>query len=496
MTDSIILTAEQLRAADAYAVSEMGLSVAVLMERAADGLYKGCVDLLGADFQEIPVTFLCGKGNNGGDGFCLCARLAREGYNVAAVSVFGESRMSPDCSVMAGRVPDGFLIDASSGSGKEAALARLTASELVVDCVFGTGFSGDLPDWVLSLFEAAIGKKVLACDLPSGVCCDNGKVCGGTMKAEKTVTFAAAKPCCFLYPGKDYFGEIEVWDIGIARATAAQAGNLRLISASSVLPMLKQRPENSHKGTFGGVQMFCGSKWMTGAAGLSASSALKSGVGLVYVSSCSTVRKILQQTLFEPVYTKPKAKTKATALVAGCGLGKNAKIVKYCLKQKKPMVLDGDALNFLAKHKRLLLKKHAPSVLTPHPLEMSRLLGIPVAGVEADRIGVALYAAEKFSSVVVLKGRHTVIATPKGKVWINKYGNSALAKGGSGDVLAGFLGGLLASGYSAEEAAVVAVYAHSLAAENLTLDRSEEGILPSEIVNALDDVFFLKRVKD
>ncbi len=493
MTDWYILQAEQFRAADGYAVSEMGLSVPELMERAADGLYKGCVDLCGESLKKIPVTFLCGKGNNGGDGFCLCARLAEEGYDVAAIAVFGTGELSGAAAEMASRVPENCLINLVCETGESMAYQRIACSGLVVDCVFGTGFSGVLSEEIQRLFAAVQGKKILACDLPSGVSCDGGQVSPGALKADKTITFAAWKPACFLYPGKDFFGETEVWDIGITRAVEKNGGAFRLITADLVRPLLKVRPENSHKGTFGGVQLCCGSKWMSGAAGLAARAALKSGVGLVYLSCGKKLRRILQTSVLEAVYTKPKGKTKAGAFVVGCGLGKKARYLKSYWKRKKPMVVDGDALNYLANHPKLLKKSPSSTVLTPHPLEMARLLGIPVSAVESDRIGIARYAAERFSSVVVLKGRHTVIASPGGSVWINRGGNSALAKGGSGDVLAGFLGGLLASGYSAEEASVIAVYAHSRAAEILPAGRPEEGVLPSEIISLLDNAFFLRQ---
>lgn len=493
MENKCLFTSEQFRAADRFAAAEMGLPTVALMERAADGLFAGCKILCGEEFEKIPVTFLCGKGNNGGDGFCLCARLAEQGYDVKAVSVFPTESLGSDCREMAVRLPDGALISFSEESGKDEAFTRISASCLIVDCVFGTGFSGSLPESVISLFGAARGKKVLACDLPSGVFCDCGRVADGALKADLTVTFATEKPAMYLYPGKEYCGCCTVWDIGIDEALSAQKSRIFVLSEKVISSLLVSRPENSHKGTFGTVQLCCGSKRMTGAAVLSAKAALRSGVGLVVCACKKKVRRVLQQTLFEPVFCKPKAKTRADAFVVGCGLGKKGKYLKKYIKRRRPVVIDGDGLNYLAEHQKVLKKHRSPVVLTPHPLEAARLLGKTVLEVESDRIGAALALSQQFSAVAVLKGRHTLIAFPDGTVWVNPGGNSALAKGGSGDVLAGFLGGLIASGYSPENAALIAVYAHSFAAEILTESRPEESVLPSEILGTLENVFLLKR---
>ena len=263
------------------------------------------------------------------------------------------------------------------------------------------------------------------------------------------------------------------------------------ITAETVSSLVKTRPQNSHKGTFGSLQLFCGSKYMTGAAILSAKAALKSGVGLVYASVKPYVRKIMQTALFEPVYTNTNKQVTATALLVGCGLGPDAKITKKCLQRNIPMVIDADGLNYLSNNIYLLESSDNKNIiLTPHPGEMSKLCNTTIDNIENNRIEYAVNFADKYNVTVVLKGHNTIIASSStSKVFINHTGNSGLAKGGSGDVLAGFMAGLLASGYSCIEAAILAVYAHGSAADILCEEKKEREILPSEIISVIGNVF-------
>ena len=253
------------------------------------------------------------------------------------------------------------------------------------------------------------------------------------------------------------------------------------IDENLIKTIIKKRPENSHKGTFGALQFFCGSKHMTGAPFLAITGALRCGVGLVYVSAKGSLRKVLQSRLSEPVFCGKKLSERATAFVVGCGSAKKAKRVKKLLKQNKPTVVDADAINWLSKHKKLLYSKICDIVLTPHEMEMSRLTGKDIAFIGQNRELCAVEAAKEFDATVVLKGNETVITTPDGDVFINTTGNSGLSKGGSGDVLAGMIGAFLAQGYTAKEAAVVAVWLHGKAADELAEEISKHGLLPSEL---------------
>ena len=245
--------------------------------------------------------------------------------------------------------------------------------------------------------------------------------------------------------------------------------------------MIKKRPQDSHKGTFGALQFFCGSTHMTGAPYLAITGALRCGVGLVYVSAKGPLRRVLQTRLSEPVFYGMSVSERATAFVVGCGSAKNAKVAEKLLKQNKPTVVDADAINWLSKHRNLLKTKRCQTVLTPHVMEMSRLTGKTAEFISKNREAVASEAAKEFDSVIVLKGHETVIATPDGEVFINTTGNSGVSKGGSGDVWAGITGAFLAQGYSPKEAAVIAVWLHGKAGDELAEEISEHGLLPSEI---------------
>ncbi|PWM47476.1 MAG: NAD(P)H-hydrate dehydratase [Clostridiales bacterium] len=252
------------------------------------------------------------------------------------------------------------------------------------------------------------------------------------------------------------------------------------------LTLIRPRQQNSHKGTFGSVELFCGSRKMTGAAVLCAKAALRSGVGLVYMPLPYAVRKIIQHHLCEPVFNKAK---NPTAIVVGCGLTvRRAKILKKLKKMNLPIVVDADAVTYLSRHMNILEQGgNEKLVLTPHPLEFARLLSGGTKGdistfvpkTEEDRKSTARDFAVKYGLTLVLKGHRTIVATKDGETYVNSTGNSGLAKGGSGDVLAGLLGGLLAQGYSAHDAAILAVWLHGKASENIGL--SQSAVLPSDI---------------
>lgn len=472
-----VLKANEMRAADIYSSEVLNINTYTLMLNAASALVCEAEKLIEYD-KSKKILILCGKGNNGGDGIAALDILIKKGYTVECVAVFGKNFSG--AALTAYENCDKRLVFDYS----DEIFRSVKDSDLIIDCIFGTGFNGVLKSEtakLISTINLSHAKKI-SCDVPSGCSCDDGKVFTVAVKADVTVTFAAYKPCFFLYPACDYCGQVIVSDINLPnKSIDFQNPQITLIKDSLIRKLIKSRPENSHKGTFGKVQLVCGSKMMTGAAVLAAKGALRSGVGLVYIESGSYVRKRLQTQLSEPVYVKKKRKTKAGAYVIGCGLGKRSKRLKKLIKQEKSMVVDADALSYLAKHPRIIKKKHCEIILTPHPLELARLCNTTVDIVESDRIKAALVSASDFNSTVVLKGHYTIIATPNGEVYINTTGNSGLAKGGSGDVLSGLIGSLLAQGYSTKESAILGVYLHGKAADNLKIKISEAGMLPSDI---------------
>ncbi len=471
-----VYTARQMREADNYCEKKLNIPSLTLMSKAALALTKGCAKVLPPPAK---VVFLCGKGNNGGDGFAAARIMKEMGYTVVVALLCGKE-FSPDAAVMFRTLPPAMIKE-----DREEVLLEVESAELVVDCVYGTGFQGELPKNVKAVFQAVESKPVVACDIPSGVQCDDGRVSDGTLCATRTVTFAAYKPCFFLYPGKNYCGKVTLADIGIPREALEQSPGIGLIDGEYTASLIRPRPENSHKGTFGTLLSVCGSQNMTGAAYLSALGALRCGVGLLKMALPRQIIPVLQTQLPEPVFTERKGQIKTSAVLVGCGIGEDKKAVQFSLQQGKPLVIDADGLNEIAKSPDLLetfLTENpgVPVILTPHPAEFARLLNIPVSKVEDDRLGAVKQCLDRWNVTVVLKGHHTVVADRNGAM-INRNGNSGLSKGGSGDVLAGMIASFLAQGYTALDAAVCGVYLHGAAADELKQKFSEHGMLPSDL---------------
>ena len=472
-----VFTAQQMRNADAYCEHKLNISSLTLMSKAALALTKVCIKEVPAPG---PILFLCGKGNNAGDGFAAARIMKEKGYDVTVALLCGRE-FSPDAAVMFRMIPESILCEE-----KEDILAAIPDAALVVDCVYGTGFRGDLDKHIKKIFRAVQSKKIIACDIPSGIGCDDGKVSDGALCAWKTVTLAAYKPCFFLYPGKEFCGEVIAVDIGIPpKALQKQQPAVDLPDKEYIRSILRPRSENAHKGTFGTLLSVCGSKEMTGAAALSAMGALRCGVGLLTMALPSSVLPILQTKLSEPIFTQRKGEPRANAVLCGCGLGNDPKALKFALKQEKPIVLDADALNLIAKKPEILenfLENNPETevILTPHPAELARLMNTTVARIESDRLNAVRKFLSKWNVVLVLKGHHTIVAS-RSRIFMNLTGNTGLSKGGSGDVLAGMIASFLAQGYPALDAAVCGVYLHGAAADSLKETYSEHGMLPSDL---------------
>lgn len=476
-----VFTARQMRNADIYCEQKLNIPSLSLMSKAALALTKVCTKAAQAPAN---ILFLCGKGNNAGDGFAAARLMKEMGYEVTVALLCGRE-FSPDAAVMFRMIPPSLLKEE-----EEDILACIADTALVVDCVYGTGFRGDLPSNVKRIFDAVRSKKIIACDIPSGISCDDGRVSDGVLCASTTVTFAAYKPCFFLYPGKDFCGTVIPADIGIPpEVLALQQPGIDLPDKNYIRSLIRPRPENSHKGTFGTLLTVCGSKNMTGAAYLSAIGALRCGVGLLTMALPRSILPVLQTKLSEPIFTERKGIIKANAVLAGCGMGMDLKALKFAFSQRKPMVLDADALNLIAKDPLLLeeflqTNPQTEVILTPHSAEFARLMKTSISRIEADRLGAVRKFMEQWPVTLVLKGHHTIIAS-KDRIFMNLNGNTGLSKGGSGDILAGMIASFLAQGYPARDAAICAVYLHGAASEQLKQTISEHGMLPSDLPGAV-----------
>lgn len=479
-----------MRAAEKLADSS-GVSYAELMERAGTLAAHKVMPSLRPGSRAV---ILCGKGNNGGDGLVMARVLRGRGHVPVVVFVMG-TRLSPlaqhnlelleqtGAEVLDLPLPDG---------GFE---RLLEGCELIVDAVFGTGFSGALPEHLVPLFDAAqrSGLPVVALDGPSGVNLDTGECDGHALRAAQTLAFACLKPGHLLKSSAALCGHCTVLDIGITQEQLAAAGALERLDRQTAAHGLPARPADGHKGTFGRLLAVCGSDEMPGAALLSCGAALRSGVGLVRLSAPQSVREAAAVRLPECLHGSPERLEEelawADAVLCGCGLSVCAdsrrRLERLLSGFSGPVVLDADALTLLAQEPQLLARCAGRAVLTPHLGEMARLCGLPIQDVARRRFEIAPAFAREYEVVLVLKDSCTTVAAPDGGLWLFDGGNSGLAKGGSGDVLAGVLASLAAQGVPLCSAALAAVWLHGAAADWARAGLGEYGMLPSDVIQHL-----------
>jgi NAD(P)H-hydrate epimerase len=453
----------------------------------------------------------CGSGNNGGDGFVVARRMFENGANVLAVLVEGRPKSEHAAGMLANlelmQIPLLYLADD---------LAKIETclehADIVVDAICGTGFYGELSEsaaYACHLTNNAIAA-VVSLDIPTGVECDTGAVAKGAVKPDFTITFDSLKPAHLL--AKDACGQVEVVDIGIPQQAHEGIDYLYSdIMPKMVWKHLPPRDPNSHKGSNGRVLIICGSGEYRGAAVLAAKAAMRAGAGLCCVASVEPVCAAIATTVPEAILLPLEAarhggidneaaadivarKLKwADAVVFGPGLGNTADtrlLLEHLLPRvEAPIIIDADGINALSVNIHLLKEAQAPVIITPHPGEMSRLCGKSVKDIEADRALTAIRFAAANGCVVTLKGPRTLIAAGGGGLLTNTTGNAGLAKGGAGDVLAGMIGAFAARGVSSEWSAACAVYLHGLAADRLAERKSQFAMLPSELPDALGEIF-------
>ncbi|QOL48846.1 NAD(P)H-hydrate dehydratase [Massilia litorea] len=472
--DNRLYSVAQIRATEAAAAES--LEPGALMRRAGRAGADAALELLGGA-RERPVLVLAGPGNNGGDALELAANLGEAGVDVVVLHLAGSGKVSTEAAQALARAR------ASRANFADVA-PDVRDWALVVDGLFGIGLQRPLEGRYRDLVSAIDGVRcpVLALDVPSGLDADSGAVVGPNgvaVHATHTITFIGDKPGLHTAEGRDHAGQVQVAGLELDEALfePAQAciGSPALFAAS-----LAPRRQNSHKGQFGDLAVVGGARGMTGAAVLAARGALYAGAGRVFAVTIDPAPA------FDPVHPELMFRLAhdfdfaGRVLVLGPGMGDAMEAMRalgHGIDSAAPIVLDADALNLVAASTELqarLTRRQSATLVTPHPLEAARLLGSSAAEVQADRLGAARRLAKRLQAVVVLKGAGSVIARPDGEIVINPTGNPGLATGGSGDVLAGVCGALLAQGWPAWEAAIGAVWMHGAAADRLV----DEGIGP------------------
>lgn len=483
MTVNSIYLSQQIKEMD----EGCGIDSDILMQNAAKAILTR-LDYVNRCCGKICIV--CGKGNNGGDGYALGCLLLKRGVSVTVVSV------SKPTSALAKKYYGEYI---SKGGKLEATFDCISNADTVIDCIFGFSFKGTLEgkyaDAVKLINES--NAFVVAVDLPSGILADSDEMPKLCVNADITCTFTAFKIALVSYPSKQVCGEVFVEDIGIGAETISKYTPYASLTSRELIKLLPPRNANAHKGTFGTLAAICGSENMCGAAALSCLAALKSGVGLVRLytdklCALATGGKLYEAIVSDKTEDLQPIQIRATALLLGCGCGRvhDQRIKEILFSTKLPTVLDADGINCIAGNIELYRSITASLVITPHPAEMGRLAGVSTKEINASRVKSAQDFAKEYGFVTVLKGAATVIAAPNGRLCINTTGNTGLAKGGSGDVLAGLIASLLAQGLPCYEAACLGVYLHGAAADALAKEKGVYSMLPSELPEIIGRIMY------
>jgi len=496
-----LVGAEAMRGLDRHTIETLGVPGEVLMENAG----RAATELV---LEELPaggeVLVVCGAGNNGGDGFVVARQLALLGVPVRT-ALLGEA------SALRGDAAANHRRAVAVGVAVEGPRWRAPRRGVIVDAIFGTGLCREVakaPAASVRRINASRGEavRVVAVDLPSGLCADTGQVLGVAVRADATVTFELPKLGLALEPGRSQAGRIVVARVGIAEQAPGVGHEAELWTRAGAGARLPARPPAGHKGSFGHALVVAGSEGKTGAAALAASGAGRVGAGLVTIACPAGLNDILEVKCTEAMTVAlPDTAERAFAASAedalvelaaerdavglGPGVGRDDETLKLmralAARIEQPMAIDADALRAFGEEPALLRSRPAPTVLTPHPGEAAALLGGRPAELNRDRPGAARRLAEATGCTVVLKGAATVVATPEGRIFVNPTGGPALASGGTGDVLLGMLAGLLAQGQQADEAAVLAVFLHGFAADRIAESNGPAGLLAEDLAREL-----------
>lgn len=506
-----ILTTEQMSIAE-ISSEKYGVSLSELMDNAALSL---CEEVTKIAYKENlkNILILVGNGNNGGDGLVCANILLMNSLNVKLV-------------LMQGKPKTELAKNAFSNLNKNANIIKVTDAEsqiewadIIIDAVFGTGFHGALPDEINKIFSIINKSQAIkiACDLPSGVNAKNGLVSDGTIKCDYTVCFHALKLGLLLSPAKDFCGVIKVSDIKIPEEAEKEFNfKIKKLDKSIVKKLLPARPDNAHKGTFGKLLCVCGCSNYRGAAAISTTAALRSGVGLVNLCSVKDVISSLSSGIYEAIYTELEnddhgfiscnnaekiinLSKEYNAILLGCGLGKNThtmNLVKEIVERSEiPIIIDADGINCLCENINILKNTKAKIILTPHPAEFSRLLGVSISEFLENRFDLTKQFCSEYGVTVLSKSVQSIALSHKcNEVYLSANGNSALSKGGSGDLLAGIIASLIAQGTEPVSACAAGQFILGYSAEVLSENRSKRSVLARDILDILP--FVLKEIED
>lgn len=507
----ILLDALQSRELDRLSRDEFGIPSYSLMTRAGEAVADALVERFPDAVTDVLVV--AGKGNNGGDGFVAGRRLIRDGFGVRAILLGRAGDLKGD-AVRAHaefRERGGKVIEITAEAGLDAALTKRPTA--VIDAIFGTGLNAGVKGIPLRAIEAvdSYAVPIVAVDIPSGVNSDTGAVMGAAVHASLTVTFGFSKFGHVSYPGAEHTGELRVVDIGFApRAIDQIAPRGRLLERADLQHLIRPRPINSHKGMYGHPLVIAGSRGKSGAVLLASRAALRIGAGLVTAAVPESIQPVVAggqaELMTEPIAdrdghfdgTHAPAALKMlldgkNALIVGPGIGNTddtKRLIEWLISNasepQRAMLLDADALNALASLGCETLKRaRGPVVLTPHPGEASRLLGVSTATINADRVSAARRLAERTGATVLIKGARSVVASPDGDVYVNSTGNPGMSTPGMGDALSGMVGALLGQHLRPLDALALGVFLHGYAADRVASRIGRVGYIAGDVIEEL-----------
>jgi NAD(P)H-hydrate epimerase len=507
-----IYTSNEMRLCDAAATERYGIPGIVLMENAARGAVDRAEQLFG-DVRGQWIVLLCGKGNNGGDGFAIARHLVNRGAEVDVLTLAPDSASTGDAKTNLA------IIRAMEKETSRLRIKLLSSSALlsdmlhrrpawVADAMLGTGLTSPIKGEIAEIIEVMNSSPipVLAIDIPTGISSDTGEVMGIAVEAEHTVTMSGLKRGLLLWEGREHSGTVHVIDISMPReGFAMEATNTFQIDLNDVRRWLPRRSLDAHKYQLGDVFVLAGSLGLTGAAVMASESALRSGAGIVHLGIPESLNTILEMKLTE-VMTIPFKETgegtfslhdydvildrvnSSTVSIIGPGISRQYEtqnLVRRLIEHAtKPLVLDADALFALSGHLSILQQTQAEIILTPHVGEFARLVSQTKEEIKTKRIDIAHTFAVEFGVTLVLKGAPTVIATRDGRVYVNPTGNPGMATAGAGDVLSGIIAGFIAQGSAAEEAACIGVYLHGLAGDHAKNNVGEYGLIATDLIHS------------
>ncbi|MBP6687023.1 MAG: NAD(P)H-hydrate dehydratase [Lacibacter sp.] len=494
-----MFTANQIRAWDAYTIAQEPVASIDLMERAA----VACSNwILQHHFSKKKLHIFCGKGNNGGDGLAIARLLLQKSISVIVYIFETGAKGTDDFQHNLERLHK--LTKEIHFIQSTEFFPVLTADDVAIDALLGTGLNKPLEGLMLQLVEHISNSPatVISIDIPTGMFADTSCKEYACTRADHTLSFQVYKPCFLMQENADWFGEVHLLDIGLHPAYYHETiAYHQLIDQEIITSIYKKRKPFSHKGMYGHALIIAGSYGKNGAAVLAAKAALRSGAGLltVHTPKCgyTVLQSIVPEAMLETdveeqhLSTLPTDISGYSSIGIGPGIGLHEQTAELLMNllhtAHQPMVLDADALNLLSIKKDLTEHLHEECILTPHPKEFERLFGKTAN--DFERKELAQKKAEELNCVIVLKGHHTFIASPNGDAWFNNTGNAGMATAGSGDVLTGILTGLLAQGYNAEEAAVLGVYIHGAAGDFAAQHLSQEAMMAGDINQYISHVF-------